>query len=36
MTQALSAVVALVVFSGSGFDYPSTLIYVMAMYTFTR
>lgn len=34
MNQALAVVVALVVYRSSGFAYPGTLIYVMAMYTF--
>lgn len=34
MNQALVVVVALVVYQNSGFEYPGTLIYVMAMYTF--
>lgn len=34
MNQALAVVVALVVYRNSGFDYPGTLIYIMAMYTF--
>lgn len=34
MNQALAVVVTLVVYRSSGFAYPGTLIYVMAMYTF--